>query len=156
MGYIAKKEGDTNMNCMFLGHRDAPDLIKEILYREILSLIEKEGVKEFYVGNNGNFDFLVQTVLKKISKERRDIEFSIVLSFLGEKALSNNQEATFFSIEIENALPRFAISKRNEWLIKKTDFAIVYQRRRFSNSARWIEKAEKRGVKIINIAKQNL
>lgn len=140
------------MTCMFLGHRDAPDFIKEILYKEICMLIENEGVKKFYVGNNGNYDFLVQRVLEKISKERSDIEFFIVLSYPGERALSNNQEETFFPQGLEKALPKYAISKRNEWLINNSDYAVVFFNHRFSNCARWVEKAEKKGLKIINVA----
>ena len=140
------------MTCTFFGHSDAPDSLKETLYREISMLIENGDVKKFYVGNNGNYDFLVQVVLARLSRNRGDFEFSIVLSFPDEKALSNNQRDTVFVEGLEKALPRFAISKRNEWLIKNSDFAIVYLKHGFSNCSKWVQKARKKGLRIISIS----
>ncbi len=140
------------MICTFFGHSDAPDSIKEDLRKKILHIVENVGVKTFYVGNNGNFDFLVQSILAEMSIEK-SFEFSIVLSYVNEKALSGNQEATIFPEGLEKALPKFAISKRNEWLIKKSNYAIVYLEHRFSNSCKWVEKSKKSGLKIINVAK---
>ena len=63
------------MNCTFFGHRDAPSNIKSNLEREIMSLSDK-GVKHFYVGNNGNFDFLVQTTLNKLANQNPNLKYS--------------------------------------------------------------------------------
>lgn len=139
------------MVCTFFGHKNVPSSIKEDIYDAIINLT-KEGVREFYVGNNGNFDFWVQKVLWEISKVE-NITYSIILSRLNENVISDNQKASVFPEGFEKFLPRFAISKRNEWMLKKSNIVITYTKSRFSNCYKWIEKAEKRGLRIINLAK---
>lgn len=141
------------MICTFFGHKNTPNDVKDDLKDAIVELIETQHVKKFYVGNNGNFDFLVQNVFIELQQERKDIEFYIVLSFLGERALTNHQSITIFPEELECIPPKFAISKRNDWMLKHSSFAIFYVEYSFSNSFRWMQKAEKRGIIIQNLAK---
>ena len=142
------------MNCMFIGHQTASDEIKKPLKDAILYLIRTEQIKNFFVGNNGNFDFYVQCALRELKNEVRSICFSIVLSRLDEKALSENQGETIFPEGLENSLPKFAIAKRNDWLIKNSSFVIAYVTNQFSNSYKWMQKASKKGLKVINLAEQ--
>ena len=137
------------MVCTFFGHRDTPDAMREKVKAAILGLLREEQDVEFYVGNNGSFDFVVQDVLSELKRRGFYLRYKIVLSFLGEKALGGEQEATFFPEGLENSLPKFAISRRNEWLIKNANAAIVYFDFQASNSYKWIEKARKRGIKIL-------
>ena len=45
------------MICTFFGHKDTPKEIEPVLQASIIDLIENHGADEFYVGNNGSFDF---------------------------------------------------------------------------------------------------
>ena len=139
------------MNCMFIGHHDAPSKIKNYLSEAILYLAKK-GIKNFLVGNNGNFDDLTQCVLEELSNEGYNLNFNIVLSRVDEGALSRNQNATVFPEGLENIPPRFSISKRNNWLIKNSSFLIAYVKHGFSNSGKILEKARKKGLYILNLA----
>ena len=138
------------MICTFFGHKNAPASVKEILKDEILRLVDKGGV-EFYVGNNGNFDYYVQEILLDISQKRSDVKFSVVISHLNESVMSKMDAFSLFPEGLEKALPRFAINKRNEWLIKKSDVAIVYVKNTFTNSYKLMIKAAKKGIKVINL-----
>ena len=138
------------MICTFFGHKNAPVSVKEALKTEILRLAD-EGVVEFYVGNNGNFDYYVQEVLLDISTIRQDIKFSVVISYLNERVMKKMDNLSLFPEGLEKALPKFAISKRNEWLIKNSDIAIVYVKNRFTNSYKIMMKAMKKGVTVINL-----
>ena len=144
------------MSCTFFGHRDATDGIKAKLKKSILYLIEERQVERFLVGNNGNFDLYVQCVLIELKKEGVNIRFDIVLSRPEEKALSGNQEVTLFPEGMEYALPRYAVSKRNAWLIKNASFAIVYVRSPFSNSNRWMKEALRKGLTVINLFDESI
>ena len=135
------------MNCTFFGHRDAPNHIKSALKDAILKCINA-GVTQFYVGNNGNFDFLAQCLLRQMSKEH-SIKYSIALSYINEKAIAGDQEATIFPEGLELVPPRFAISKRNDWLLSCCSVVIAYSSHKPSNSQKWIEKAQKRGLNVI-------
>ena len=140
------------MVCTFFGNKDAPSSVKEKLKRTIKGLIDEKGAVCFYVGNNGNFDLFVQKVLSELKDEGAAIDYAIVLSSLGEVALGGNQERTIFPVEMENVPPRFAISRRNEWMIKKSDCLIAYAKHQFSNSRKWVEKASKKGLQVIDLA----
>ena len=74
------------MVCTFFGRRNAPSSVKEKLSEAITDLI-KRGYDEFYVGNNGNFDFYVQSVLSDIIKTNCKVSFTVVLSRHDEKAI---------------------------------------------------------------------
>lgn len=142
------------MTCTFFGHRDTPHTIKEELKNKLIHLIDCEDVTHFLVGNNGNFDSLVQKVLKEISKERNKVTYSIVLSSIRERSISDAQEKTVFPEELETTPPRFAISRRNDWMIKHSDMIVCYTKYKISNSYKFIEKGAKKGLKIINLADQ--
>jgi len=140
------------MTCTFFGHRrikaDMRDELKELIMR----LIDDYDTKQFLVGNNGAFDALVQGVLDEICRTRDDVSYSIVLSYVDELALSGDQHATIFPEGLEYVPRRFAISKRNEWLIKSSDYVIAYVKYSVSNSFRWTEKAMKKGLIVFNLA----
>ena len=140
------------MICTFFGHRDTPTSIRCEIKKAILKLI-KNGISEFYVGNNGSFDFLTQSVLIELLNEGNKINCFIVLSRLNELALCGQQDFTVFPEEIEGVMKKFAISKRNEYLIKKSNMVICYVNNTFSNCHKWIEKARKKWRTIINLAK---
>lgn len=139
------------MACVFFGHRDTPISIREEIRKIILELIEN-GVCDFYVGNNGGFDLLVQGVFSQISKEQTKINFYIVLSCINEHAISGSQELSVFPDQLACVPRRFAISKRNEYLLKKASIIVAYAKQRISNTDKIIERAIKKGIKIINLA----
>lgn len=82
------------MICTFFGHKDTPDSVALILRNTINCCIE-EGVRLFIVGNNGNFDFLVQKTLEEISVYNKEISYHIYLTRPNEKAISGNQKTLF-------------------------------------------------------------
>lgn len=136
----------------FFGHRNAPGSVKESLKNVISGLID-DGDCEFLVGNNGNFDFWVQKALAEISKTK-NVSYSIVLSRPDEKALSCDQSHTIFPEELDGVPPKFAVSKRNEWMLKRSLTVIAYVKSYFSNSQKWIDRAEKRGMAVLNLAEE--
>ena len=139
------------MVCTFFGRRNAPSSVKEKL-SEIINDLIKRGYDEFYVGNNGNFDFYVQSVLSDIVITNCKVCFTVVLSRPDEKAIFAEQIFTLFPDGLEKTPPRFAISKRNDWLIKKSQIVVAYADNRFTNSQKWVEKARNKGIDVINIA----
>ena len=138
------------MICTFIGHRDTPNSLMESIRKAIIELINN-GIKDFYVGNNGSFDFLVQTALAEISKTNSAINCRIVLSCINEVAISGNQELTVFPEELSSVPKRFAISKRNEYLLKKSSVIICCVNNTFSNSYKYMEKARRKGLTVIRI-----
>ena len=139
------------MNCCFIGHVDVPFSIRGKLKEKLTDLISA-GVLDYYVGNNGNFDWLVQDVLTDMINEGQPINLYVVLSYPDERSIRADQIYTVYPEGLDNTPLRFAISKRNDLLIKNSQILVAYVKHRFSNSHRWIDKAEKKGLKIINLA----
>ena len=78
-------------SCTFFGHRILNKDIKDLLTRQIDNLIAEYGVNVFYVGNNGQFDYLVAEVLRKLKSRNPQISYSIVLAYLPEREKEHNQ-----------------------------------------------------------------
>ena len=78
-------------SCTFFGHRILNKDIKDLLTRQIDNLIAEYGVNIFYVGNNGQFDYLVAAVLREVKLHNPQISYSIVLAYLPEREKEHNQ-----------------------------------------------------------------
>ena len=137
--------------CTFFGHRDAPPGIKSSLRQVILDLIERQGVKQFYVGNQGGFDAMVRTLLAEFELTC-GIRYEIVLAYMpkNEDPLYDPNH-TVLPEGIENVPPRFAIEYRNKWMIDHSDIVITYVHRSFGGAAKFKKLAEKRNKMVIQI-----
>lgn len=140
------------MNCGFFGHGDTPDTIKPLLKQEIEKLIINKNVDNFYVGNHGNFDRMVYSVLKELKAIYPDIKSNIVLAYMPSK---NNGEVldTLLPEGIETVPKRFAISWRNKWIVEKSQIIICYINHNVGGVAKYVEIAKKKNITIINLAK---
>ncbi|MBQ1815313.1 MAG: hypothetical protein II125_02575 [Ruminococcus sp.] len=146
--------------CCFFGHRDAPDTIKPELIKAIGELIDKHGVKNFYVGNNGRFDSLVASALKEISADHPEISYAVVLAYLPKKGSEKQPEADWqhyvFPDGIESVPKKFCISWRNDWLIKNSQYVICYVSHITGGAFDFTQKAKKKGRTVINLSDFNV
>ena len=137
------------MTCTFFGHRDTPKEKEPILKSTLIDIIENKNVDTFYIGNNGNFDSMVCTVLSELS-EKYPIKYYIVLSYV-PKQKTENSERTILPEGIETVPLRFAISYRNKWMIEQSDYVVICVSRSWGGAAQFKELAEKKGKTVINI-----
>ena len=137
------------MTCTFFGHRDTPKEKEPILKSTLIDIIENKNVDTFYVGNNGNFDRMVCTVLSELSSVY-PIKYYIVLSYV-PKQKTENSERTILPEGIETVPLRFAISYRNKWMIEQSDYVVTCVSRSWGGAAQFKELAEKKGKTVINI-----
>lgn len=134
--------------CTFFGHRNTPENIKEKLKQTIITLIESENVTGFLVGNNGMFDLLVKQTLAELSA-LYPITYYIVLSALPK----DNQMIPHSLLPegFEKFPPKFAIDRRNDYMLKKSDFVICYSSHHFGGAGKFTEKAIKKNKRVINL-----
>ena len=139
--------------CTFFGNHSCSNEIYGCLVAAIKELVTTEKADTFYVGNEGNFDKMVQRALYEVKSEFPKIACFTVLAYIPGK---KNPDVlppvleTIYPEGIEKSLPRFAINSRNEWMINKSYFVIVYPSP-FGNSAKMKEKAELKGKTVINL-----
>ena len=143
------------MTCTFFGHKNTDRRkVTEPLKATLIRLIEDKGVDTFYVGNEGGFDGLVQSVLKELKEIYPHINCSVALAYVPkEKAEYENLDYsnTFVPDGVENGPMKYAIDRRNRWLIKNSDYVVTCVRSIVGGAAKYKEIAEKKGKTVINI-----
>lgn len=143
------------MICTFFGSRNIQNYNEVItkLYDTVCDLIENRGIRNFIVGNNGAFDRMVLKVLRTLSKSY-DIDYMVVLSYLNNKNDEYNDIKSCESVYpefLEKTPKRYAIDKRNRWMIKQSDIAVIYIKDPFGNTVKYAEICEKRKMQIIKL-----
>ena len=137
--------------CTFFGHRDAPPGIKSSLRQVILDLIERQGVKQFYVGNHGSFDAMARSLLAEF-EQTHGISYEIVLAYLPiQEVPLCDADHTLLPEGIETVPRRFAIEYRNKWMIDRSDIVIAYVTRSFGGAAKFRDIAKKKRKTVIDL-----
>ena len=139
------------MTCTFFGHRDAPSKIKQLLRDTVLDLIERQNVRRFLIGHQGNYDRMVLDILDDLS-HTYDIRYEVVRAYWPETAdpVLDAYE-TFLPDGIETVPPRFAIDHRNHWMIDHSDLVVTYVRGPVGGAAKFKKIAENKGKTIIEL-----
>ena len=138
--------------CTFFGHRDCPDTVKTKLRDVLEDLIAKHNVDMFYMGNQGRFDGIVHNVLRELKKEYPQINYAIVLAYLpGRKTEYDDYSDTMLPEGIELIHPRFAISWRNDWMLKQSDYVVTYITHTWGGAYKYSEKAKRQQKTVLNI-----
>ena len=142
------------MRCMFLGHRDASYSIANEVFQQIVGLIVNENVDVFYFGNQGNFDRIVYQTLHFLKNQYPHIHYTVVLAYLPTKKTDcyfDYETETLFPDGLERAHPKFAVSKRNLWLIEHASYVLTYVKSA-GGAKQYKELAERKGLVVINLA----
>jgi len=138
--------------CTFFGHRICPSEIRPSLIYVIKELIITNDVTLFYVGNHGEFDRIVLSVLKELKGAYPYIEYYTVLAYLSPSSQACNFENSIFPCGIETVHPKAAIIWRNKWMLERSDFVVTYVVNNFGGAAKFEKLAEKNNKTIIRLS----
>ena len=139
--------------CTFFGHRDCPETIKLKLREALVDLITKHGVDTFYVGHQGRFDSYVHSELKRLKREYPQINYAVVLAYMpGKKTEYDDYSDTMLPEGIESVHPHYAISWRNNWMLKQSDYVVTYITHSWGGAARYEKTAKMQKKRIIALA----
>ena len=116
----------------FCGHADC--LSSPTLADEILSAIKKIARDEavsFYLGGYGRFDNIALECCIEYKKTHPVSNLFFITPYLTESYLKSRPCFFEYFDEIlypglEKTPPRYAILKRNEWMVENADFVIAY------------------------------
>lgn len=142
--------------CTFFGHRDCPETIKPKIRTAVIDLIENHGVTMFYVGNQGNFDRMVRSILKEVTTAYPGVGYAVVLAYVPSvktENLSDDFSDTMLPEGIEKVPKRYAIPWRNKWMIAHTDYVITYVIYSYGGASRFTNLAQKEQKIILPIDK---
>lgn len=141
------------MTVACFGHKDTPSDIKPRLERELIRLIEENKEITILVGTHGSFDGMVQETLKNLAPRYPKLKYAVVLAYFPVKAEDHQLAGcpTMLPEGIENVPKRFAISFRNGYMVDVCDSVLCYITHDWGGAARFVEKARRKGKRIINL-----
>ena len=136
----------------FCGHREilsGEDEIRKRLIEEVESLIHK-GATEFLLGGYGSFDYMCAGVVKELKQKYPHIKSILVKPYLN-KPFDNWLYDESEYPPIENTPKKFAIIKRNEYMVDRADTLIAYVKYETGGAVTTLKYATKKNKTIINI-----
>ena len=142
------------MKCTFFGHRTTSSDVHAVLKKVLIDLIENDTADDFYVGNNGAFDRVVKRTLQELQMQYPHIRYTVVLSYLPveKKETEEHYTNTLYPDCLHGIPPRYAILKRNRWMVKQADTVITYVQHPFGGAAKFKEMAQKEHKTIIELS----
>ena len=148
---IPEKCGDS-MVVTFCGHKDIQysDKLAGKLKSVLCDLITK-GADRFLLGGYGAFDSLAALTVHDLKSEYPHIRSSLVLAYLDREYNEELYDDTVYP-PLENVPLRYAISRRNEWMVDVSDVVVSYVTHTFGGAATTQRYAERKHKKIIDLS----
>ena len=145
----------------FFGHRyiDNPPRVEELLEEQIRNLIDENEYVEFLVGRNGDFDRCVSSAVRRVRKNYRDDNSSLVLvlPYLTAEYLNNEQYFHDYYTDVEisseasKAHPKSAIQIRNREMVDRADLVVCYIEENAGGAWKTYQYAITKGKDIIKL-----
>ena len=108
----------------FCGHSKIYETCEISKWLDIIlpSLIEG-GAATFYLGGYGDFDSLAAAAVQRQKAIYPNIESVLVLAYLNRDVDISRYDGTTYP-PLEKVPPRYAIVRRNEWMVRESDVVI--------------------------------
>ena len=137
------------MTVTFCGHRDVPEpeVVKAWLNETIEELID-EGADRFLLGGYGQFDSLAAAVVRKQKERHPAIRSVLVLPYLDRKYDISLYDESIYP-PLETVPKRYAISRRNEYMIDAADCVIAFVTHDFGGAFTSLCYAQRKHKRII-------
>ena len=137
------------MKVTFCGHREVAD--REAVERwlqAVCSELIAHGADEFYLGGYGGFDQLCASVLRKLKRTHPQIRLILILPYLNSSMLTDGYDNTLYP-PLESVPRRFAISRRNEWMVRECSTVVAYVTHSWGGAAKTLEYARRKKKNIL-------
>ncbi len=133
----------------FCGHRDVFDQeAVDAWLNETVEELIREGVDCFYLGGYGQFDMLAAAVVRKQKERHPQIRSVLVLPYLDRPFDASAYDETVYP-PLENVTKRYAISRRNEYMIDQSDVVIAFVTHSFGGAYKTLCYAQRKQKRII-------
>ena len=117
-------------------------------------LVKEADATHFYVGNEGCFDYMVQKALQQLQSKYPSICYEVVLAYLPldkKNGKFDSTDPTLYPEELETVPKRYAISRRNRWMVDHADCLVAYIAHDWGGAAKMYQRALHRGLTTINL-----
>ena len=142
----------------FCGHRDFVETAEaENQLTMFLEKYARENVRLVcYNGGYGNFDYFAAKCVQRMQEQYSNIRNCLVLPYIDQPFLdriavfTNRFDETIYP-PLENVPRRYAIIRRNEWMVDSADVVIACVKYSCGGAARTLEYARRKRKNIIQI-----
>ena len=133
----------------FCGHRNVfeQEKVAAWLHRTVEDLIH-EGADCFWLGGYGQFDALAAAAVRKQKEQYPQIRSVLVIPYLDRENDAAQYDESIYP-PLENTPKRFAISKRNEYMIEAADCVVAYVIHEFGGAYTALRYAQRKRKRII-------
>ncbi|HBJ19477.1 MAG TPA: hypothetical protein DDY70_07085 [Clostridiales bacterium] len=119
----------------------------------VTGLIEA-GATQFYLGGYGNFDLLAAKVVQNIKERNPEIRSVLVIPYLDRFYDTGLYDESVYP-PLETVPKRYAISKRNKWMIDQSDVVVSYVLHSFGGAASSLRYAKRKNKNIIYLGRES-
>ena len=139
-------------SCVFFGHRDYPyEHFEKQIKNSVVTLIENYGVREFYCGARGNFDWTCAKIVHEFKRQYPFIRCIRVWAYMP----TENEAQEYFDGSVyllEKRVPLlYAIVETNKRLLDKVEYILSGVMHAWGNAWAMVEQGKKKGRTIIYI-----
>ena len=140
------------MTATFCGHREIEDSerVRAWLTETVTELIG-QGAELFYIGDCGAFDRMAAGVVHALKAGYPQIRSVLVLAYLDRPADLRLFDSSIFP-PLEKVPLRFAISRRNRWMVGASDCVVACVQYGWGGAAQTLDYAVRRKKQIIRYA----
>ena len=143
------------MTVTFCGHSTVyPMETVEAWLRETVAALILRGAEKFYLGGYGTFDQMAAAAVWEQKAQHPNIASVLVLPYLDRKVISEHYDYTTYP-PLESVPKRFAISRRNRWMVDNSDVLVAYVTREWGGAATTLKYAERKKKEIIRYTEES-
>lgn len=136
----------------FCGHSSVSDAtIVSNNLRQVISDLIAEGADEFYLGGYGEFDSMAAAAVRDAKKLHPHIRSMLVIPYMDREYNPQYYDGSVYP-PLETVPRRFAISKRNEWMIEHADVVVACVTHNWGGAATTLTYARRKKKRIISVA----
>lgn len=142
------------MKITFCGHSQTSDQDKVTSWLDmILPALIEGGATTFYLGGYGDFDRLAAAAVRRQKCTYPYIESVLVLPYLNKEFDPTAYDCTTYP-PLEKVPPRYAIVKRNQWMVSESDVVISGVTHSWGGAAKTLDFAKRKGKVIFQYPRQ--
>ena len=109
-----------------------------------------EGADCFLLGGYGGVDSLVAHTVHELKRHYPAIHSTLVIPYLNREYSTELYDDTTYP-PLEDVPMKFAISKRNEWMVDQADAVVAYVTHGWGGAAATLQYVERKNKRIIRV-----
>ena len=135
----------------FCGHKDIADASTvRAAVDDVLRGLVADGADYFLLGGYGGFDSLAAHAVHDLKQQHPEIHSTLVIPYLNREYNTELYDDTTYP-SLEDVPMKFAISRRNEWMVDQADVVVAYVTHGWGGAAATLQYAERKNKRIIKV-----